>query len=162
MKTRLLASALVAAVSVAAVSVAIGQSVPKGDPGALSAVLTGAKEVDAQTQRKGGGDANGFGTATAIASGKKLCYSILVRGIAKPVAAHIHRGDSNTAGPVVINLKQPKAGAAGTSGACITPKGKEATAFKSVKRSPKGFYFNVHTGDHPGGAIRGQISSKKR
>ena len=49
MRTRLLLSALVGALSVAAVSVAIGQSVPKGDPGALSAVLTGAKEVDAQS-----------------------------------------------------------------------------------------------------------------
>lgn len=162
MKARLLGSALVAAVSVAAVSVAIGQSVPKGDPGALSAVLTGAKEVDAKTLKKGGGDADGFGSATAIASGKRLCYSILVRGIAKPVAAHIHKGGSSTAGPVVINLKQPKAGAAGTSGACITPKGKEAAAFKSLKRSPKGFYFNVHTSDHPGGSIRGQISAKRK
>ena len=162
MKTRVLTSAVVGAASVAAVSVAIGQSVPKGDPGALSAVLTGAKEVDAQTLRKGGGDANGFGTATAVASGKKLCYSILVRGIRKPAAAHIHKGGSSAAGPVVINLKQPKSGGAGASSACITPKGKEATAFKDLKRSPKGFYFNVHTSDHPGGAIRGQISSKKR
>ena len=162
MKTRLLVSAFVGAISVAAVSVAIGQSVPKGDPGALSGVLTGAKEVDAQTLKKGGGDADGFGSATAIASGKKLCYSIVVRGIKKPVAAHTHRGGSSTAGPVVINLKQPKAGGAGSSAACITPKGKEATAFQDLKRSPKGFYFNVHTGDHPGGAIRGQISAKRK
>jgi hypothetical protein len=63
---------------------------------------------------------------------------------------------------VVINLKQPRSGGAGASAACITPKGKEAAAFASLKRGPKGFYFNVHTGDHPGGAIRGQISSKKR
>ena len=162
MRTRVLASAVVGAVCVAGVSVAIGQSVPKGDPGALSAVLTGAKEVDAQTLKKGGGDSDGFGSATAIASGKRLCYSILVRGIKKPVAAHIHRGGSSAAGPVVINLKQPKAGGAGFSGACITPKGKEATAFKTLKSSPRGFYFNVHTSDHPGGAIRGQISAKKR
>ena len=79
-----------------------------------------------------------------------------------PDVYHIHKGGSSTAGPVVINLKQPKAGKAGTSAACITPKGKEAAALASVKRSPKGFYFNVHTSDHPGGAIRGQISSKRK
>ena len=162
MRTRLLLSALVGGLSVAAVSVAIGQSVPKGDPGALSAVLTGAKEVDAQSGDKGTGDSDGFGSATAIVSGKRLCYAIVVRRLAKPVAAHIHKGGSSTAGPVVINLKQPKSGKAGTSGTCITPKGKEAAALASVKRGPKGFYFNVHTSDHPGGAIRGQISAKRK
>jgi hypothetical protein len=162
MRTRLLLSALVGGLSVAAVSVAIGQSVPKGDPGAMSAVLTGAKEVDAQTLKKGGGDADGFGSAQAIVSGKRLCYSIVLRSIKKPIAAHIHRGGSSAAGPVVINLKQPKSRGAGASAACITPKRKEATALAALKRNPKGHYFNVHTSDHASGAIRGQISPKKK
>ena len=162
MRTRLLLSALVGGLSVAAVSVAIGQSVPEGDPGAMTAVLNGTKEVDAQSGAKGGGDSNGFGSAQAIVSGKRLCYSIVVRSIKKPIAAHIHKGGSTTAGPVVINLKRPRSGGAGASGACVTPKGKEATALAALKRNPKGHYFNVHTSDHPGGAIRGQISSKKR
>ncbi len=162
MRTRLLLSALVGGLSVAAVSVAIGQSVPKGDPGSMTAVLNGAKEVDAKTLRKGGGDSNGFGAAQAIVSGKRLCYSIVIRSIRKPIAAHIHKGGSSAAGPVVINLKQPRSGTAGSSGACITPKGKEASALSALKRNPKGHYFNVHTGDHPGGAIRGQISTKRR
>ena len=162
MRTRLLLSALVGGLSVAAVSVAIGQSVPKGDPGAMSAVLNGAKEVDAQSLKKGTGDADGFGSAQAIVSGKRLCYSIVVRSIKKPIAAHIHKGGSSAAGGVVINLKQPRSGSAGASAACITPKGKEAAALAAVKRNPKGHYFNVHTSDHPGGAIRGQISSKRK
>ena len=62
----------------------------------------------------------------------------------------------------MINLKRPRSGAAGAVAACITPKGQEAAAFRSLKRRPGGFYFNAHTGDHPGGAIRGQISVKKR
>ena len=38
----------------------------------------------------------------------------------------------------------------------------EAAALAALKRNPKGHYFNVHTSDHPGGAIRGQISAKRR
>jgi hypothetical protein len=29
---------------------------------------------------------------------------------------------------------------------------------KEIRQNPEGFYFNVHTGDFLGGAVRGQLS----
>jgi uncharacterized protein (TIGR03437 family) len=89
-------------------------------------------------------------------------------GAVTAVAMHIHKGDSVTAGPVVI----PTDLNASDKSIAVDATGK-VTIFKQVQfpqtpavalstitdllANPAGFYANIHTTDHPGGAMRGQL-----
>src|SRR5215208_5775642 len=100
-------------VAVAALVLGVAtQVVAQGGGGnkAFFAVMTGAKEVNPTTGDKGTGDANGRGSFSATLDGRTLCYGIQVKNINNPVAAHIHRGGADVAGPVVVPLKQPGKG----------------------------------------------------
>jgi CHRD domain-containing protein len=147
---------------VAAAGLALGLSGPVGAQGsgdrALFGVLTGAKEVDPDGQR-GTGDRNGRGSFSATLDGRELCYGIQVKNIADPVAAHIHRGGRTVAGPVVQALEQPDAGDPGASGACVRL---SAGLARGLRRNPGNYYVNVHTGDFPNGAVRGQLFARAR
>jgi hypothetical protein len=116
----------------------------------LFAVMTGKKEVPAK------GDSNGRGSFTAIVAGGQLCFGLTVRDISDPAAAHIHKGASNKAGPVLITLEHPSS-SPGASSACVDVKAKDAAA---ILKNPSKYYVNVHTADFPGGAIRGQLFAK--
>ena len=69
-----------------------------GADGVLSTTLRGIEEVP------GPGDPNGKGAFTATLSKDTMCYSFYARRISAPVAAHIHDGDRDTSGPVVITF----------------------------------------------------------
>ena len=117
---------------------------------------TGSKEVP------GPGDANGKGNFNAALTADSMCYRIAAKKIETPVAAHIHVGGVNVAGPVVITLQVPT-----QSGVteCIkaVPDGEDTsvtmseTELDSLRSAPRGFYVNVHTPSFPAGAIRGQL-----
>ena len=113
----------------------------------LTATLTGANET-------GGGDLDGSGTArvTLNYGQSRLCFSIAVKGITPALAAHVHDGDAGANGPVIIPLTAP--GADGTSRGCKTV---TRSLLKGILTDPAGYYVNVHTGEFPGGAIRGQL-----
>jgi len=76
-------------------------------------------------------------------------------------AGHIHIGDANTAGAVVISTNI-------AAGEVTMPNG-SGTLFKAAQpvvpvdlanqiiNNPAGFYFNVHTALNPGGVARGQL-----
>ena len=124
---------------------------------ALSAALTGANEVP------GPGDADGVGVAEidiAARSGA-LCLSIAVEGIALPAtAAHIHAGAAGVAGDVVVTLEAPVgfgSGAAGIAAGCLTKL--DGSLLRDIAKNPSGYYVNVHNGDFPNGALRGQLSA---
>ncbi|MBA2380213.1 MAG: CHRD domain-containing protein [Blastocatellia bacterium] len=115
----------------------------------LFATLTGDAEVP------GPGDPDGQGTATiTLNQGRGLvCWSIMVTDIQLPAsAAHIHFGDINTAGPVVVDLSGP--GADGISSGCRSV---EASLIMSIRRNPELYYVNVHNPEFPPGAVRGQL-----
>ena len=157
MRTRHLTIAALAAVGLA---VGLTGPVAAQRPGdrAFFAVLTGAKEVDADGQR-GVGDRNGRGSFSATLDGRELCYGIQVKNINDPVAAHIHRGRGSVAGPVVQTLEHPEAGDPGSSSACVDLAARLA---RRIVRKPGRFYVNVHTGDFPNGAVRGQLFARSR
>lgn len=115
------------------------------------AVLTGAAEIP------GPGDANGSGTARiTINPGKsEVCWKLTATDIAPATLAHIHVGDATEAGGVVVTLTPPTSG---TSSGCVFAD-PELTA--AILANPAEYYVNVHNADFPGGAIRGQLSSKK-
>ena len=119
----------------------------------LAADMSGLKEVTAKG-KKAAGDKDGHGAAVVDFSGGKMCFGLTVHGIAKPAAAHIHKGTAGKAGPVVVTLVAPGAGNPGASSGCVTVKPATANA---IKKNPSGYYVNVHTADFPEGAVRGQL-----
>jgi hypothetical protein len=156
-KGRIIIAALLAALGLAvALPLAIGASGERSR--ALFAYMNGKKEVDANG-KKNTGDLNSLGTFSATVSGGKLCYGLTIRGVDTPVAAHIHRGKSNVAGPVVIPLTQPATGDAGAMGECIDV---DAKLLSELLKRPERFYVNLHTTAFPNGSTRGQLKVQKR
>jgi hypothetical protein len=113
----------------------------------LSTDLTGAAEVP------GPGDDGGAGDATVELLGDDfLCATVHVRGTAKPTAAHIHQAGAGAVGSIVVMLPTPTFN---TSTGCMPI---DATLYDQIASSPASFYVNVHTSDHPNGAVRGQLA----
>jgi hypothetical protein len=108
--------------------------------------LTGAAEVP------GPGDPDGLGFAFVRwnADNGLICYNVLVRRIEPATAAHIHVGDEDTAGPVVLPLEPPTDG---YSAGCAVD---EALAI-ALDANPDDYYVNVHNAEYPAGAVRGQL-----
>lgn len=116
----------------------------------LTANLTGAAEVP------GPGDPDGSGHATiTINYGQgTLCWEIKVSGITLPAtAAHIHDAPAGVPGPVFVGLSAP--GSKGAASGCASV---DRTKLKAIIDNPAAYYVNVHNADHPGGALRGQLT----
>jgi hypothetical protein len=126
---------------------------------ALFAVLLGRNELAGDPLRRGAGDPDGRGAANVTIDGTSVCFGISVTNIATPIAAHIHQGKRNENGPIVVTLVHPATGDPGASSGCTTASADLAAA---IQRRPHRYYVNVHTGDFPGGAIRGQLFGKRR
>src|SRR5215212_2978216 len=91
-RATLLAALVLALLLIAAVPVVAAQRAT------LEASLTGEKEVP------GPGDPNGRGQAEVKVYKAKVCYELGVKRIKPATAAHIHRGEPNVAGPIVVEL----------------------------------------------------------
>ena len=115
----------------------------------LTAELTGAAE------KPDPGDADGTGKAsvTIKTSTNEICFELSVDKVDDPTAAHIHRGDAETAGPIVVELTAPVGGSASGCSAV------QAELANEIAAGPGGFYVNVHNGEFPKGAVRGQLSA---
>jgi hypothetical protein len=110
------------------------------------AVATGANEFP------GPGDTDALGMAVFTLSGTTLTYNALEQNMAAPNASHIHRGAPGVAGPVVITLANSYPGDRATGTATVPQ-----TLLEEILGNPTGFYFNIHNGDFPNGAVRGQV-----
>ena len=123
----------------------------------VTATLTGAAEVPP-------GDLDGTGTVTLrmIPGTAYLCFTIAVQNIMLPaMAAHVHQAPVAQAGPVVIPLTAPDA--SGKSSGCtnVVKSGTttlDRTLVRAILADPTMYYVNVHTTDHPAGAVRGQLT----
>ena len=76
--------------------------------------------------------------------------------------AHIHTGDANTAGGVLINTGLTAATAVGlpTGAGSADFKGitgVDAATLQAIIDNPAGYYFNIHSSTNPGGVARGQL-----
>jgi CHRD domain len=65
---------------------------------------------------------------------------------------HIHKGAASVSGPVVVPFTPP--GADGNSSGCTQS---PTSLIDDIVANPAGYYVNVHTKEHPGGAIRSQL-----
>jgi hypothetical protein len=139
----------------------------------LEASLSGANEVG-DGGETGVGDPDGSGHAYVFGIDEDpitLCYVITADGIdptfepGEVGMAHIHRGPEGENGPVVAALAFPLEG---DSADCLTEgeedkfpligeSGEPESIVADILANPADYYVNVHTGEHPDGAIRGQL-----
>ncbi len=128
---------------------------PPPEPTAsLEASLDGASEIP------GPGDDDGTGSATVEISGTTVTWSITVADIAMPTAAHIHVGEAGVSGGVVVDLLGDGAFTDNGDGTFSASGAVEATpeVAAAIAAGPAGYYVNVHNGDFPPGAVRGQLT----
>ncbi len=136
--TRFVASAL-ALFFASVITVASAQTVT------LFSALAGTNEV-ANGDPDGTGRASvNINTTTGAVSWNIAAFNILI-----PIAAaHIHQAAAGVNGSVVFDFTAQLVGS-GT----MTP-----TLAGQIAANPAGFYINVHTSEHPTGAVRGQLSA---
>ena len=155
---------LVGALAIGAVAGAAIQSASSGAakrpvfPGPLYGVLNGQNEIGADGKKRAG-DPDGKGSASAVYDEGKLCVGLAVKNIGTPTAAHIHKGNRNQNGPVVVPLTAPSAGDPGAASGCVDV---AAVLARAITNNPHKYYWNVHTTDYPGGAIRGQVFTRTK
>ena len=116
----------------------------------LTATLAGAGEVPSP------GDPDGTGSAMVnldVTKGE-VCYEVAVQKIDRPVGMHIHEGERDKSGEVVVPLTTPTATDTTTKGCADV----DATLIGRMAANPDDFYVNVHTETYPQGAVRGQLS----
>ncbi|MDJ0464233.1 CHRD domain-containing protein [Streptomyces sp. H27-C3] len=163
--TTMMASAVGCAAALTALTApATAASGPPSADGA-DKVAQGKADLTGREEVPGPGDRNGAGEFWFQVKHGSLCYSLRVRKIEQPTAAHIHAGKRGTAGPVAITLKTPKHG---KSNGCIKAQHTQTTKnaatvlthreLREIACTPHKFYANVHNRPFPDGAVRGQLN----
>ncbi|MGW7414800.1 CHRD domain-containing protein [Streptomyces sp. NPDC054863] len=150
-----------------------------GDAGGASffaASLNGANEVPTP----GGpavGDRDGVALEFVKVRGDVVSFAVKWRGIDRPSALHIHRGDRGVNGGIKVDFTEQLGrggsghggsghggsgrGASGRGASGGTASGsvrvKDRAVLEALKANPTSFYANLHTRQFPGGAVRGQL-----
>jgi hypothetical protein len=116
----------------------------------LEAKMSGKAEVP------GPGVTDGAGVAELRIEGQEICYKLNATMGEMPTAAHIHTGAADASGPVLVNLMPTfnKGESGFTAENCLPP----SSSVPQIAENPAGFYVNIHTAEHPDGAIRGQLA----
>ncbi|WP_247706849.1 CHRD domain-containing protein [Streptomyces liliiviolaceus] len=120
----------------------------------FGSVMTGADEVPVE----GGpavGDKDGHALALMRIQGDQVSYAFTFSGIQTPTLGHLHKGVKGVNGDVKIpfftkKLEDGKKFVFGT----VTVDDKDL--LEGIKANPGNWYFNIHTAEFPGGAVRGQ------
>lgn len=155
MRTRFMP--FVSILAIAALTPACDDDGPDDDR--YEATLTGSNEVPAN-------GSNATGTAVFTDRGGSFDFSIDVQNIDLAFAAHIHVGEADENGAIVVPLFGGSTTAADFSGRLVTDSFTAADIVASTGISMDelrdlmrtgGVYVNVHTTGIPGGEIRGQI-----
>ncbi|MDQ0946745.1 putative small secreted protein [Streptomyces phaeochromogenes] len=126
----------------------------KEDATFFSSVLSGANEVPVE----GGptvGDKDGHALALMRIQGDQVSYAFTFTGIGTPTLGHLHKGVKGVNGDVKIpfftkKLEDGKKFVYGT----VTVDDQDL--LKGIRANAQNWYFNIHTAESPGGAVRGQ------
>ncbi|HKA37811.1 MAG TPA: CHRD domain-containing protein [Thermoanaerobaculia bacterium] len=111
--------------------------------------LNGANETPNQADP----DGVGFAVINIDQAAGSITFTAYAQNIASITASHIHRGAAGVTGPVIIPFNQSFTNGVSSG----TLNGIAPSFLAEVIANPPGYYFNVHTTDFPGGAIRGQL-----
>jgi hypothetical protein len=135
----------------------LSQYDPRNQPGATfyASVLSGLNEIP-NTNGEKTGDKNGTALALMRIQGDEVSFAFSWSGIGTPTAGHIHAGAFGVDGGVKIpffTTKLPD----GRSSVYGTVKVADRQLLADITAHPQNFYFNLHTADFPGGAVRGQV-----
>lgn len=125
---------------------------------ALSGVVAAAETtLTAQLSGDAETDEDGTGTATVVLDPEAgtACWEMTLENVDPITVSHIHEGAEGEDGGVVVDLDVD--GFEGSSEGCNDAA--DADILQSIIDNPAGFYVNVHTGDLPAGAIRGQLAA---
>lgn len=106
----------------------------------------------------GASDAGGSGLAAITVNGTSIAFSILVKGIGAPVAAHIHKGAAGVSGAVIFSFNNPTF----TNGFASGTVTGAASDVADLLANPSNYYVNVHTVASPNGALRGQLAANSQ
>ena len=109
--------------------------------------LSGAEEAPGP----GDPDGSGFASIRLNVGQERVCWQISYENIGEPRAAHIHKAPAGSPGGVVVPLLDPS-----ISSGCTAADG---ALIQDIIDYPDQYYVNVHTAEHPAGAIRGQLSN---
>jgi hypothetical protein len=141
------AVAVVAALSIAAI---VALPVNAGDVASYNVSLNGSTEVP------GPGDPIATGDALLLLGtvSNEVCVDeLVINDLESPATAmHIHSGAAGVAGPIVVDLSP------GLDGQYCTTVTAELMA--ELITDPGCYYLNIHNGDFPAGAIRGQLTDQ--
>lgn len=117
----------------------------------VAAVALGRNEVP------GPGDPDGAAIGVFRVGTDSVTFAMHWRDIAAPTASHFHSGAAGVGGPVVVPFFSAPGGLpASINGVAGTAMG-AADVLANIRQNPAGFYFNIHTGEFPAGAVRGQL-----
>ena len=128
----------------------------------VTANLTGAQETPPNVS-----SATGSTTFTYETAADTLAYTVSFTGLSSPaIASHIHIGPTGTPGPVILPLILIPATTSGMFTGTLTAVGFSpqpdagintfADAIHAIQSGDT--YLDIHTGDFPGGEIRGQLT----
>ena len=84
---------------------------------------------------------------------EEFCFQLEFIGISDVTEGHIHFGQVDEIGPVVIDLNLAENGQDG----CVHA---GRAKLVNIIRNPQAFYIDVHTSEYPLGAIRDQLSQR--
>lgn len=115
----------------------------------LSVVANGANE----TPNKGSttGSASGVFVIDTVKS--TICFlKMKSKGLSHVIGAHIHLGATGIDGSIFVSYDIAKFNQKGTT--CLKA---DHLVLLDIAKYPTDYYFNVHTNDFPGGAVRGQL-----
>ncbi|MFI0355457.1 CHRD domain-containing protein [Actinomadura sp. 9N407] len=132
----------------------------KGGITYLAASLLGRNEVPA-ADGKATNDRDGRAQALLRIQGDRLWYAIRWQDVAAPTAGHLHLGSAGVNGAIKVPFfagTLPDSSRAIAGAVRVT----DRTALAQLKAAPHDFYANLHTGEFPGGAVRGQFHKLNR
>lgn len=126
--------------------------------GPLTSLGDGKQEI-APRDGKAAGDPDGHATALARAWGECVAYSFTWSGIQQPTLGHIHKGSAGTNGDPVVPLfdATPNGLPRTLTGIAGQVEGIDRAVVQRINANPSNYYTNLHTGEFPGGAVRGQL-----
>jgi hypothetical protein len=125
----------------------------------FTAELTGAQERPTPVQTEGEGEAKFESDGTSVA------FELKWKNLSSPaISAHLHCGGPEEIGPVGVTLFAGTMGTEGeVQGSFTAPDPGNACGWEDLAdvleaMAAGGTYVNVHSTDHPGGEIRGQVT----